>query len=140
MILEDEIITITAAKKAYNDAHIQIAIKEESEAAFTHAMNFAHMIAKLFFDSGYQGTNILLQSLTQIDIVGRKENDGLSFNWEVQQGDPAQVKDIASQIKSALVFSEPKKETIAPKPEVTQEEPKPEEKQTLLDWQLKRVP
>lgn len=60
----------------------------------------------LFEYLGAHGTNLVFTELPNkpfaMEIISRKENDGIDLLWTPNKGNPEELKDVAKQIKDAV--------------------------------------
>lgn len=97
----------TAAK-----GHVRIFSKEEktflqlSLPQAVHLFSVANQVSVCAFDAlSMQGTNIIVNNeepVACVDVVARKEEDGISFQWELRPGDPAELDKMRDAIADAL--------------------------------------
>jgi histidine triad (HIT) family protein len=144
-------------------------IEELEDEVVGHLFNVCNKVSSAIFDSlGAHGTNIILnngidagQELPHvvINVLPRSENDGLDFEWTPKKSDDAQIKALATRIKtfSEAVFSgkdnlpevrvkkdeqiiiQPSQENTAQ--DTVDDQPKPEkEKTNYLKQALTRMP
>ncbi|MFA6088558.1 MAG: hypothetical protein WC755_01715 [Candidatus Woesearchaeota archaeon] len=116
IIYEDASCAVTFGGSA--QFHVKIISKEKvSHSSLMSPDNFCHMffVANFAATSAFeilsaQGTNILVNNESDnycIDVIPRKENDGLNFSWQMgKQADPVELNDIASKIKDELFLLE----------------------------------
>lgn len=110
-IYEDHLITISLSQEPVAIGHLVVKPKEELQ---TIEVLSDELMQHLFFGASYaatglfelahaQGTNIILQEHPiQIDVIARKENDGLDLLWEPIQGDRNQLQDLAKSIQDEI--------------------------------------
>ena len=143
-------------------------IEELDDNVVGHLFNVCNKVSSAIFDSlGAHGTNILLNNGIDagqerphvvINVLPRKENDELDFEWTPQKTDDAQIKAVSSRIKtfSDAIFAGKdnlpelrvkKDEPLVPKEntsdptELVEEQPNPKKEKTdYLKQALTRMP
>ena len=124
VVYEDDVCVAvlgTAAK-----GHVRIFSKEEkpflqlSSLQAVHLFSVANQVSVCAFDAlSMQGTNIIVNNqepIACVDVIARKENDGLSFQWELKPGDPAELDKLKDQVSDELqkmeIKQKPQKENV----------------------------
>ncbi|MGC9310767.1 MAG: HIT domain-containing protein [Candidatus Aenigmatarchaeota archaeon] len=89
-----------------------------------------------------QGTNIIVNNSEDafcIDVIPRREGDGLSFMWEPKPGNPEELEEIAEKIRNALGGAKEEKKPGEKAAEKKPESPPPPkrgpQKSPERDWQ-----
>ena len=112
IIYEDAVCAVTFGGST--QFHVKIISKEKvSYPSLVQSDVFSHMffVANFAATSAFeilsaQGTNILVNNESDIfciDVIPRKEEDGLNFSWAMgKQADPKELEDVASKIKEEL--------------------------------------
>ncbi len=112
-LYKDPLVRITTSEEPCTKGDIdifpveeKIKIEELSDDTIKHLFFSGSYAATALFELlGAHGTNIILSDLDskpKMEIVARKENDGLNFQWNPTKGDPGQLKDLAKQIKDQI--------------------------------------
>ncbi|MFH1916757.1 MAG: HIT domain-containing protein [Nanoarchaeota archaeon] len=128
LLYEDEVIKIAHAGEA-SRGHILIfpkqhttAIDEIPEALLEHLFFSGSYAAAVLFELlGAHGTNIIMSEKghVAIDIIERKQDDGLNFLWKPKQVPPEEMDTVLSRIKDALVIG---KAAVEEKPVVIKQD------------------
>lgn len=152
---DDNYIAILPSKPAV-PGHVKIMprqhftqLDEMSEELVEGLFFLANFASSAVFEvAKAHGTNIILNesdSHLAIDVIPRKENDGLNFTWKPKQISPPEMDDIHNKIKDkAFVVGskeEPKQiiqEIEEKKPELKQEETK-DGKKGKINYLLKHL-
>jgi histidine triad (HIT) family protein len=130
---DDNYIAILPSKPAV-PGHVKIMprqhftqLDEMSEDLVEGLLFLANFASTAVFDAAKaHGTNIILNesdSHLAIDVIPRKENDGLNFTWKPKQITPAEMDDIHNKIKDKAFLVGKKEEPQQIIPEVTQKAP-----------------
>ncbi len=162
-IYEDNSIIAVLPEDATVLGHIRVFPKAHKETledldsdVMTQMFFCANYAATAVFEGlGAEGTNILIrngevadqkESHVCIDILPRKSEDGLNFQWEPTQLSPEDMDNVKDQIKDHTAFigkqkpEQPKKEESENiSKEVSKELPKPDE-DNYLTRKLIRIP
>lgn len=164
-IYEDNLIMMELPEKGAVSGHIIIRPKKEaktvddlSSEVMEHLSYGASYSATVLFETlGAQGTNIILnEDPVHIEVLARKQDDGLDLLWTPKQLDAAAMESAEEKIKDNTFMigrEEEKKEEHAPAPpekssDTSGETSTPktpsvtehEEKENYLIRQLLRVP
>lgn len=142
---EDQYLEAHINKDPYVENHIRLYPKpqvknfsdlpvEQVEHLFLMASEFGKLLFELKIA---EGTNIIADDGDNviINVIPRKQNDELNFMWEPKQGNPQAVESAAKDIKSKVIFAEPKKKEPV-KPKEVAEEPV----ENYFEYELHRVP
>lgn len=153
LIYEDDSVIALLSNKPAGKGHVILYPKEHSpiiekipDETFGHMFDTANKISVMCFKAvGAEGTNILINNgitagqktgHASINIIPRKENDGLNMQWQT----------ITSQDEDLTTTQLMLKEALAPKEEEIKQEVKPEEEVIIPEEenyqlkQLQRVP
>lgn len=110
-VYKNPLIQIELSQKPCTKGHIVIKsskkinkFNELQDLEITQLFNASSISAKGLFELlGAHGTNIILTELPEkdlvIDVIARKENDGLSFQWQPTDSNPEELKSVAKEIK-----------------------------------------
>ncbi|MEM2131048.1 MAG: HIT family protein [Candidatus Woesearchaeota archaeon] len=160
LIYEDEICFVILHESPALEGHCLVIpkkhipiLEETDDETIGHLLNISNKISTAIFETiGAFGTNILINnglSASQelphliINVIPRKENDGINFEWSAKKSSENELKTIQSILKtySDFIYSgkEIKKENISIKEETND---KKEQKKTedYLIKGLKRMP
>jgi len=81
-------------------------ISELEDDEVSHMFFVSSFAATCAFESlGMQGTNIIVNNSEEffcIDVIPRKENDGLNFQWDLKQGDPSELQSVKDRIADEI--------------------------------------
>ncbi|MFH1072751.1 MAG: HIT family protein [Nanoarchaeota archaeon] len=129
--------------RVYPKAHLT-KIDELQNEIVEHAFFLANYAAASLFETlGAHGTNILLDESSghlHIDIIERKQDDGMNLLWKPKQLGQDEMEKIAKKIKDAIIIGEDTPaEVIAEAAPVLKELKKTEGKNYLLK-SLDRIP
>lgn len=150
-LYEDEHIMILHEKQA-SKGHLRIAPKQHvtniediPDQLMEHLFFAANYASAVLFElTGAHGTNILMAEGTEhihLDIVERKQDDGMNFLWKPKKLTNEEMDAAAKRIKDVLIVGKAEK----PAPVIVKaDEPKEikieEGKPNLLLRQLDRIP
>lgn len=129
IIYEDDSVIVILPKKVSAKGHIRIFSKKHTEhleelgeSEVDHFLTSASYAAIALFEiARAQGTNIICNNgefigalpHLSVDIIARKFDDGLNFQWEPKQATQNELEDISGRIKSKVgVKQEKEKPTI----------------------------
>lgn len=125
MIYEDQAIVAKLQNPGASLGHISIAPKKSvanlSDLEYEEALQLfwaASFSATAVFETlGAQGSNIVVHDGKEVsvEVFARNPDDGLSLQWQPQQGDAGSVEANAKKISEAFWFIG-KEEQNAPKP------------------------
>ena len=150
-IFSDELIEIVMSPKPASLGHILIYPKEHKtileqvpDNIVSHIFNAANKLSAVLFEAlGEEGTNIIIQNGLDagqtiphfsINIIPRKENDGINFEWKPQSISDPVMDEVTSKLSSSISGI---KEKVA---EDKVEEIKEEEITNYMIKQLERIP
>lgn len=93
-------LIVTPTKESYK-------IEDLSDDEVKHLFYGASYSATALFELlGAHGTNIILTELSNeklnVNVIARKENDGLNFQWNPIKGNPLELKEVAKKIKDEI--------------------------------------
>jgi histidine triad (HIT) family protein len=124
ILYEDENAVAVLVSKATTKGHILVmpkkhvaTIEELDENMVQHLFYIANYSASALFEViGAQGTNIISEEGEHfsLNVIARKQEDGLNFTWEPKQLPQPEMDSIISAIKSKITVQETKKEKAAP--------------------------
>ncbi|MBU1202306.1 MAG: HIT family protein [Nanoarchaeota archaeon] len=148
VIYEDNIVFSYLVKNPAAKGHILIipkkpvkSIEELSEEEVAHIFNLANVSAtSLFQILGAQGTNIITdeQDGFVINVVARKQDDGLNFLWTPKQVSAPDMDSVTSSISSKITFKEEPKNP--PKVDDQPQDKFSDDEENYLLKQLERIP
>jgi diadenosine tetraphosphate (Ap4A) HIT family hydrolase len=132
---DDNLIAVLPSKPAV-PGHVKIMpkqhftrIEEISDELVEQLFFLANIASSAVFDAlKAHGTNIILNESENhlvVDVIPRKEGDGLSFLWKPKQLTPAEMDDIHNKINDKIFL-------IAKKEEKKEEEKEEKEKEAKL--------
>jgi diadenosine tetraphosphate (Ap4A) HIT family hydrolase len=143
-IYQDAVLSITTVDPAASLGHLSISstnpsintLDKASDDQAKYLFLGASQVAVALFELvKAQGTNIILTETDKaldVQVVARKENDGLDFMWQPKQGNPQEIADVAKKIKD-----EQKNPNATPPPSTTTKEPTTIKEETTEDGQKK---
>jgi diadenosine tetraphosphate (Ap4A) HIT family hydrolase len=152
---DDNLIAILPSKPAV-PGHVKVMpkqhvtqIDEMSEESVQDLFFLANFASSAVFDAAKaHGTNIILnesEGHLAIDVIPRKENDGINFTWKPKQLSPAEMDEMHNKItdKAFLVGNKEEPQPTIPvienqKVEVKQEEAK-DGKKGKINYLLKHL-
>lgn len=159
VLFEDEEVEVVLADKPSAGGHVIVLPKEHypiieqvPDPLLARLGILANKISIAVFEVlGAQGTNILINNGVSggqqhahfmINIIPRREGDGLDFSWKPLKIDEDKMSDIQSKVKSHLIVPEQE-----PEPKASLEETEDElttisddEEENYLLKHLRRVP
>jgi histidine triad (HIT) family protein len=113
-------------------------ISDFSDEDVSHLFFVASLAATAAFEGlKVQGTNISVNNLEDafcIDMVPRREGDGLNLMWEPKPANPEELEAIAERIRKELGFSEKEQNKPSKSPSKSEKAAVPK-KSTGRDWQ-----
>jgi histidine triad (HIT) family protein len=123
VVYEDSVCYVAIPPDATVAGHMQIIpkkhyenIEEVPEDVAIQLFYVASYAASAAYERlGCQGTNILCNNGNAhvlINVLPRKENDGINFQWQAKQLQPADFDDIVKKIKDKTDYIGIKKEEI----------------------------
>lgn len=148
IIYEDDIAAAILVKNACAKGHIQIIpkrpvhkIEELSEEECEHIFRIASSTATVIFETiGAQGTNIISNEDDgfSIDVIARKQDDGLNFQWKPKQLPTNEMDAVMSSIAGKMMLEE----TTPKNPPKIEDQPqdKLDGDDNYLIKQLERIP
>lgn len=163
LLYEDDILVVFLVPRPVTAGHLIVLPKkhtpifeEVDDSIAGHVFGIANKMAIAVFEAiGATGTNIIVQNGVSagqsaahfcINVIPRREKDGLSYDWQTQQMPEEQLKAIAQMIKNQLGTG-PQEQTVASTPvqnitplSDTKSEESEENKDNYLIKQLKRMP
>jgi diadenosine tetraphosphate (Ap4A) HIT family hydrolase len=155
IVFQNEVFSISVPAQAQAMGHLRIrpirSVTALAELSFEETKAIfatANLISRLLFEwLKAEGTNIIANENKQVyvDVLARKENDGVMLHWEPQALTPQQMDDLQSRIKDkAFVVNKKRKPVEEPtssasKAEHVQHEAG-EEKHDFYVHLLRRVP
>ena len=160
LVYEDEKVIALLSDKPMSIGHILIFPKEHyaniedvPEDLVSHLFYVASFAATAVFEGlGAQGTNIIVNSgnganprfdRVCLNVLPRKEGDGIDFKWQPKEDLKQQLGDIESQIKGEAILigkEVPKEEKPVVEEEKTEEVSGKEGEENYLTKQLRRIP
>jgi histidine triad (HIT) family protein len=134
---DDNLIAVLPTKPAV-PGHVKImpkqhfiALEEMSDGLVEELFFLANIASSAVFEAlKAHGTNIILnesESHLAVDVIPRKENDGLNFMWKPKQLSPAEMDDVLSKVKDKtflITGKEDKKEAEKKEKEQKEQEKK----------------
>ncbi|MDD9954067.1 MAG: hypothetical protein OXR66_07050 [Candidatus Woesearchaeota archaeon] len=121
-MLETPIFTEEIPAKGAVNGHVRFTMHSETISDVALVGTLANVTSSLLFEKlQAQGTNIIfrLGDAPRIDILARREDDGLELQWAPQQIEAGKLSDIQKQIKDKILVMDSVEE---PEPEEVQEE------------------
>ncbi|MBC8495731.1 HIT domain-containing protein [archaeon] len=159
VLYEDDIAAAVLPANAAAKGHIIILpkrkvkyIEELSEEESEHIFYVSSYAATVLFESlGAQGTNIITNEGEEfyIDVVARKQDDGLNFQWQPKQLHTPEMDSVMSSISNKIVIDQDSKPSKEPSMSEPQHPPKikeqpsdvmSDEEENYLLKQLDRIP
>jgi diadenosine tetraphosphate (Ap4A) HIT family hydrolase len=133
MIYEDAVVIAELPNPGAEIGHIHIKAKKDvdqlskldKEEALQLFWTASFAATGVFETLGAQGSNIVLADgqEVELDVYARNQEDGLGLRWEPQQGDKAELEQVAKQVSEAFWYVG-KEDTSQPEEKnVVQDEP-----------------
>jgi|FLOH01.1.fsa_nt_gi diadenosine tetraphosphate (Ap4A) HIT family hydrolase len=151
ILYEDEIGRAFFPENAAAKGHIIVepikkidSIENISEAELEHLFYLANYTATVLFETlGAQGTNIITEEENgfKINIIARKQDDGLDFQWEPKQLSQGDLESVTSSISGKMVIGQREEFKQTP---VIEDQPEDrsmnDDEENYLLKQLDRIP
>ncbi len=154
IIYEDNLAIIMLAPEPAAKGHLLVIPREHFQIMeqipddlIGYLFFVANKASTLIFESlGMQGTNITVNNGVAagqewahftINVIPRKENDGIDFNFQRSQANQAELDDIVKRLKDETDFIG--KETTEKTPEIIEEEKTDSLEADEEDYRLKQV-
>jgi diadenosine tetraphosphate (Ap4A) HIT family hydrolase len=113
LLYEDAMIRMHLSSTPSSQGHIEVRpvkkctnLSELEDDEITHLFFGASYAATALFEMiGAQGTNIIINENEEqlcVNVIARKENDGLNFLWKPKQGNPTELGNTAKEIKDKI--------------------------------------
>lgn len=113
VLYEDSLVYIVLSEKPSAEGHLiihpkkhAISVDELSKEEMNHLLQVANICASSMFDTlGAHGTNILMNEgelfneHLSLNVVARKQDDGLNFNWTPKELDQGKMDSALKGIK-----------------------------------------
>lgn len=143
VLYEDEVGIVALPLKPCTKGHVIVipktqykTIEEIPDKELEHLFYIASFSATALFETlGMQGTNIIAdtgneyvkENLFVINVIARKENDGLNFMWQPKKLDEATMNDAQKAIKNKADLIAYEEEEKKKKEKAEEEKEKPAE-------------
>ncbi|MFC1648553.1 HIT family protein [Nanoarchaeota archaeon] len=113
LLYEDPYVYVVLAEKPATIGHIQVYSKKHAVSfdnlnhdESQHMLSIANLASSVLFEQlGAHGTNIILHegdlfgNHLVVEVLARKDGDGLDFNWDAQQVSDANMEDVQKKIQ-----------------------------------------
>lgn len=153
-VYSDDICVVHVNENPITLGHVRIYPKKEVQyldllpgAQIAHMYSLANTCAQILFEGlKCDATNIIcrngIDSHVSLEIIARKNEDGLGMIWEPTPADRNTVAEIASKIKAAIIPVDPKQvDDVVAEPvpeEIYPSEPEQKEDEQIDPWNPKK--
>jgi hypothetical protein len=114
-------LEVSVPKKGVVDGQVVFTYPEGNDSDAGVVGFTASMAASVMFERlQAQGTNILIslddEKGVRVDILARKQNDGVNLQWTPAQVEPAQMESIRESLSDAFFSASSEEESLVAKP------------------------